>query len=259
MSKIGLMAIDIHGCVNLVTYGPTVWWDIPGFSQATITDVKTTKRKDYVIQYHLDDGYDPSFLINQTTGQLSTEYTNPTNGRLEAGPGWSIIAGTPTPVSGSPNKFTVPLNESYFTPLVGYKLLARESFIHCNKVSVSKNTINNNFTLLNCAGFGVISTDNRKPTFNSFSLKPAPFPPPNGTKLPVRSSSADGIHSIGDFIGPTFDSCFFSSLDDDCMTVHGSLYQTQGLGPSANSFKRRKATQRTEIFYISIPAVVTTS
>ncbi|KAL8635755.1 MAG: hypothetical protein Q9226_009319, partial [Calogaya cf. arnoldii] len=191
---------------------------------------------DYVIQYHLDDGYDPSFLVNQTTGQLSAEYTNPTNGRLEAGPGWSTIAGTPTTVSGSPNTFTVPLIDSYFTPLVGYKLLARGSFM-CNKVSVSTNTIINDFTLVNCAGFGFISTDNRKPTFNSFFLKPAPIPPPNGTKLPVRSSSADGIHNVDDFTGPTFDSCFFSSLDDDCMAVHSSLYQTQGAGPSANSFQ----------------------
>lgn len=196
--------------------------------------------KDYTIQYHLDDGYDPSFLVNTITGQLNAEYINPKNGRLEAGPGWSTITGTPTPFSENPNTFTVPLNDSYFTPQEGYKLLARGSFIMCSKVSNSNNTIINDFTLLNCAGFGFISTGNRKTTFNSFSLKPATFPPPNGTELPVRSSSADGIHSVGDFIGPTFDSCFFSSLDDDCMAVHGSLYQMQGAGPSENSFRAPK-------------------
>jgi len=42
MSKVGLTAIDINNCSNLVTYGPTVWWDVPGFSQATITDVEKT-------------------------------------------------------------------------------------------------------------------------------------------------------------------------------------------------------------------------
>lgn len=44
MSKVGLTAIGIYSCSNLVTYGPTVWWDVPGFSQATITDVQQTSR-----------------------------------------------------------------------------------------------------------------------------------------------------------------------------------------------------------------------
>lgn len=44
MSKVGLTAVKIYNCSNLVTYGPTVWWDVPGFSQATITDVQRTSR-----------------------------------------------------------------------------------------------------------------------------------------------------------------------------------------------------------------------
>ena len=236
MTKTGLTAFNIYRCANLVTYGPTVWWDTPGFSQATITEVSRTSDKDFLLQYHLDNGYDPSFLVNETTGQLNAEYTNPETGRLEAGPGWSVISGTPAPVDGKENTYNVPLSNSYFIPMVGYKLLARGDFIFCNEVSESNNTIINDFTLLNCAGFGWFSGSNRKTTFDSFSLKPASFPPPNGTELPARSSSADGIHSAGDYIGPTFDSCFFSALDDDCMAVHGSLYSIQGAGASPNSF-----------------------
>ena len=240
MTKVGLTAFNIYRCADLVMYGPTVWWDIPGFSQATVTDVRKTADSDFLIQYHLDDGYDSSFLVNETTGQLNAEYTNPETGRLEAGPGWSVISGTPAPVDGKVNTYTVPLSGPYFTPMIGYKLLARGKFIFCNEVSESNNTIVNDFTLLNCAGFGWFSGSNRKTTFNSFSLKPAPFPPPNGTELPARSSSADGIHSGGDYIGPTFDSCFFSALDDDCMAVHGSLYSVQGAGSSPNSFTASK-------------------
>lgn len=236
MVKVSLTAFNIYRCSNLVTYGPTVWWDTPGFSQATITDVQKNSGNDFQITYHLDDGYDPSFLVNQTTGKLNAEYTNPTTGRLEAGPGWSTINGAPTSLDGKEKTFRVPLQGSYFTPQVGYKLLARGEFIFCNQVTESNNTIINDFTLFNCAGFGFFSGSNRKTTFSSFSLKPAPFPPQNGTELPARSSSADGIHSSGDYIGPTFDSCFFSALDDDCMAVHGSLYSTQDAGPEANSF-----------------------
>ena len=39
-------------------------------------------------------------------------------------------------------------------PLIGYKILARGGFIVGNKVAESNNTIINDFTLLNCAGFG---------------------------------------------------------------------------------------------------------
>lgn len=236
MSKVGLTAFNIYECSDLITYGPTVWWDTPGFSQATITDVKNTGGNNYNIELHLDDGYNSSHLFNATTGQLNGEYTNPSTGRLQAGPGWSTVTGNPSPVSGQPNTYNVVLPNSYFKPLVGYKLLARGDFIFCNQVTKSNNTIINDFTLLNCAGFGFFSGANRKTTFNSFSLKPASFPPPGGTELPARSSSADGIHSGGDYVGPTFDSCFFSALDDDCMAVHGSLYQMRGAGSSANSF-----------------------
>ena len=236
MTKVGLPAFNIYGCSDLMTYGPVVWWNTPGFSQATITGVKGTGEKNYSIQYHLDDGYDPSFLVNASTGLINAEYTDPKTGRLQAGPGWSTVSGSVTAVQGHENSYTFPIAGSYFTPLVGHKLLARGKFIFCNEVSNSNNTIINDFTLLNCAGFGFFSGSNRKTTFNSFSLKPADFPPPNGTELPARSSSADGIHSSGDYIGPTFDSCFFAALDDDCMAVHGSLNKIQGTGSSANSF-----------------------
>ncbi len=167
---------------------------------------------------------------------MNGEYTNPQSGRLEAGPGWSTITGTPSAVNGKENTFTVSLKGSYFTPMVGYKLLARGEFLFCNQVTNSNNTIINDFTLINCAGFGFFSGGNMKTTFNSFSLKPATFPPPGGTELAAQSSSADGIHSGGDYIGPIFDSCFFAALDDDCMAVHGSLYRLRGAGPAANSF-----------------------
>ncbi|KAI4195607.1 MAG: hypothetical protein LQ346_003385 [Caloplaca aetnensis] len=237
MTKVGLPAFSIYGCNQLQTYGPTVWWDTPGFSQATITNVESTGGQDYNVQFHLDDGYDSSFLLNSSTGELHGQYTNPKTGRLEAGPGWSTVSGATKPVTGDPNSYTVQISNSYFTPQVGYKLLARVSFIFCNKINDSNNTIVNDYTLLNCAGFGWISSGNRKSTFNSVSVKPAPFPPPNGTELPARSSSADGIHSSGDYIGPTFDSCYFAALDDDCIAVHGSLSPITGPGSAANSFK----------------------
>ena len=236
MTQVGLGGFNIYRCSNLNTYGPTVWWDTPGFSQATISNVQSVNGKDHNVEFHLDDGYDPSFLVNTTAGTMNGEYTDPKTGRLQAGPGWSTISGPVTAVEGRKNTYSVPLQNSYFKPLIGYKILARGEFIFCNKVAESNNTIINDFTLLNCAGFGYFSTSNRKTTFNSFSLKPAHFPPPNGTELPVRSSSADGIHSASDYMGPTFDSCFFSALDDDCMAVHGSLYHASGAGPTSNSF-----------------------
>ncbi|KAI4209384.1 MAG: hypothetical protein LQ351_007674 [Letrouitia transgressa] len=234
MTRVGLPAFEIYRCSDLVTYGPTAWWDTPGFSQATITDVSKTGDQAYNVQFHLDDGYDSSFLLK--SGQVSGEYTNPKTGRLEAGPGWSIISGSATAVDGKENTYTVPITDIYFTPQVGYKMLARGDFIFCNKVGESNNTIINDYTLLNCAGFTWISSANRKTTFNSYVVKPAPFPPPGGTELPARSSSADGVHSSGDYVGPTFDSCFFAALDDDCMAVHGSLYTITSAGSAANSF-----------------------
>lgn len=90
--------------------------------------------------------------------------------------------------------------------------------------------------LLNCAIFGFFSGTNRKSTFNSFSLTPASFPPPGHTKFPARSSSEDGVHRRGDYVGPTFDPGLYVTLDDDCTAVHGPPYQIQGAGSSTNLF-----------------------
>lgn len=151
----------------------------------------------------------------------------PRTGRLRAGPGWSTFTGTPSLFSGDANTYSVALPNSYFTPVVGYKLLVRGELISCNQVTKSDTTIINNFALLKCAIFGFFSGTNRKTTFNSFSLKPASFPPPGGTKLPAHSRSADGIHAGIDYVGLAFDLGLFATLDDDCMAVYGPLYQIQ--------------------------------
>lgn len=223
MTNTGYQAFQFYQNSNVVTFGPTVWWDIPGFSQATITSVHSldSTGQNFNITFRPDDGYDSSFLLNPDTGSVNGDYTDPITGRLQAGPGWSTIQGMAT--KGENNSWTVPLTNFYFYPVVGFKLLARGNFLFCNLIADCKNTVVNDFTLLNCGGFGFMSNLNTRTTFNSLSIRPAAFPPPGGTELPVRSSSADGIHSADDFIGPTFDSCLFDALDDDAMAIHGTL------------------------------------
>jgi len=60
MTTVGLPAYNNYECSDLVTYGPKVWWDTPGFSRAIITDVQITDDNSYSITYYLDDGYDPT-------------------------------------------------------------------------------------------------------------------------------------------------------------------------------------------------------
>ena len=214
-----IRAFNIDSCSNLTTFGPTVWWDVPGFSQATITAVTpSADNSSYEIEFHLD-GYNSTFLFSD--GQLNAEYISPLTGRLEAGPGWSNVGASVTP-TGAPNTFSFNFNEFvYFAPQVGYKLVSRGEFLFCNLVANSNHTTINDFTLLNCGGYGYFSTSSRRTTWDSFSLKPADFPPPGGTMLPARSGSADGLHSQGDFVGPVIDSCFLTALDDDCIAIGG--------------------------------------
>lgn len=234
MTNSQYQAFQYYQCNNITTYGPTVWWDTPGFSQATITAVKALDAtgRNFNITFRPDDGYNSSFLVNSTTGAFLLEYTDPKTGRLQAGPGWSNFKSTATKAPN--NSWIAPLTNSYFHPIVGYKLLARGSALFCNIVTQSNNTVINDFTLLNCGGYGFFSTGSRSSTFNSFSIKPAPFAPPGGTELPARANSADGIHSIHDFVGPTIDSCLFSALDDDCIAVQGSLNAISSIVGSTN-------------------------
>ena len=225
-------ALNVESCSNLTTYGPSLWWDVPGFGQATITAVTQQADSTYEVEFHLDDGYNSSTLLSN--GVLNGEYTSPFTGRLQAGPGWSTFGGTATAVSGKPNTYSFSYTDGYFAPRVGYKILSRGQFLFCNQVQSSNHTTLNDFTMHNCGGFGFFSSSNRKTTFNSFTLKPAHFPPPGGTELPARSSSADGIHSADDFVGPTIDSAYFAALDDDCIAIHGSL--ANATGRSGNTF-----------------------
>lgn len=241
MSKDGLTGFSISNCTDFIIHGPTMWWDLPGFSQATISEVKRTGdgstpgNGDYDVTIHLDAGYDPKFLLDTTTNQLDGQYTDPKTGRLAAGNGWSRFSGTASQVPGKPNYYTFSATNLYFIPQVGYKLLARGDFVHCNHIDRSTRTVINDFTILNCAGFNFLLTGNHMSTFNSLSIKPADFAPPGGTELPARSSSADGVHSVGDFIGPTLNNCFFSALDDDCVAVHGNIFDITGNADSPDS------------------------
>jgi len=91
MSKVGLPAFYIYECSDLVTYGPKLWWDTPGFLQANITDVGSTGDNNYSIAYHLDDGYDSCFLVYASTGQFNADNTDPTTAHA----GKPVPAGAP--------------------------------------------------------------------------------------------------------------------------------------------------------------------
>lgn len=67
------------------------------------------------------------------------------------------MSGTATAVEGHENTYRVPLQESYFQPLVGHKIFARGRFIFGNQVMESKNTVTNDFKLLNCGGLECFS------------------------------------------------------------------------------------------------------
>ena len=188
-----------------------------------ITEVKRTgdgstpDYGNYDVTVILDSGYESKYLLNASTKYLDGEYTHPQSYRLQVGPSWSKLSGDATEIAGKPDHYSFSSPITYFAPKAGHKLLTRGKFLFCNQVTDSTRTIINDFTILSCAGFSWFSTSNHKTTFKSLSIRPAGFAPPGGTELPARSSSADGVHRSGDFVGPTFNHCFFSTLDNDCM------------------------------------------
>ena len=179
MTERVLTAVKIEGCAKTSLIGPSVWWDEPGFSQATITDVRKDAEH-YKIDYHPDDGYNSTFLTDKD-GNLNVDYTHPKTGRLVAGPGWSTIGGVkPAPAASVSNAFTVsvPAKSLSFAPEKGFKLLARGEFLFCNAITDCNDTSLVDFHLLNCGGFGILSNANRRTVFDSVQVKRAPFPPP---------------------------------------------------------------------------------
>ncbi len=146
-------AFSIQDCSNLTTYGPTVWYEVPGFSQATITAVVPQSDGSFAVSFRPDDGYNSSYLVSD--GQMNGVYTDPATGLLQAGPGWSTMGGPVTAVDGQDNTYLYAYTGGYFTPQVGYKIMARGEFLFCNTVANSNYTTINDFTLLNCGGFSL--------------------------------------------------------------------------------------------------------
>lgn len=152
----------MYDCSGPVTYGPTVYWDKPGFPQATTTGVDYTGDDNCDIEFHIDDGYNSSYLFSATTGRVSGEDTNPSIGQLSACLGWSTVTGDPSSVSRQANRYNVAQPYSYCTPFICYELLASGEFMFWNQGTNSNKIIINDFNLLNCAGFAFFSGVNRK-------------------------------------------------------------------------------------------------
>lgn len=221
---------SIDRCSYLTTYGPTMYYSVPGFSQATITQSSYVSGSTYQFQFQCDAGYDCSSMVQ--SGNLNAEYIDPNTGLLQPGPGYSVFVGPATMINSNTWQYTY--YGAYFAPLPGHKLLSRGQFLYCNKIQASNYTSINDFTTLNCGGINWLSYLNVKPYFNSIVVKPATFPPPGGTALPMRSSNGDGIHSNSDLVGPQVDSCLFSLLNDDCIAIQGEIGFTYS--SSGNTF-----------------------
>ncbi|KAI9829052.1 MAG: hypothetical protein M1832_000075 [Thelocarpon impressellum] len=236
MNQRNLTAFYFDACDKVTLYGPVVYWDIPGHAQATITAARNVSGT-ITVEYRPDAGYSTDGLVN-AEGNMRARYGHPVTGRLVPSVTGSSILGQPVPISGRPGYFSMVMTpwSATYMPLVGHKIIARGNGIMCNKVYESNDTQIIDYTLLNCAGFGFHSLHNRRTVFDSLQIKRAPFPPPGGTELPARSSSADGVHSGEDIVGPTLDSCYFESLDDDCIAIHGTARTITAMGPTPNTF-----------------------
>lgn len=105
-----------------------------------------TEDHNYSVEFHIDDDYNSSSCFNATTAFCMVSiHTSPSTGRLQADTGWSTVPGTPSLVCRQANTYSVVLPNSYFTPPIGYELLARGESILCNQGTNSNNTVINDF------------------------------------------------------------------------------------------------------------------
>jgi uncharacterized protein (TIGR03437 family) len=211
--------LHFNNCNSVMFHGATMYYGTPPFSQGVIRAV-ASDGSSFDIQ--IEKGYptnldDPKYFTSQIIGHLFDRTTRWWKRNV-----YGDIYGSKTQRLG-PDTFRVFTNSlagGAVGDLVGFRSGTGD---HIVRVTASSGMTLRDLTILNSANFAVVETlggDLGPNHYTSITVKRGNRPPGAITD-PLFSATADGFHSSEARYGPDVENCYFESMPDDGIAIHG--------------------------------------
>jgi hypothetical protein len=212
------LGINFFGCDRVFFHGATLYYGTTPFSQGVIQAVASNASLDVQIEAgyptNLDD---PKYYTPNLIGHLFDSST-----RWWKRNSYGDVYGNSTQRLG-PNTFRVLASNTAGAAvgdLIGFRSGIGD---HMIRVTASSRMTLMDLTILNSSEFGVTETaggDLGSNHYLSITIKRG-NPPPGAATGPLFSTNADGLHSVQARQGPDVENCYFESMPDDGIAVHG--------------------------------------
>jgi uncharacterized protein (TIGR03437 family) len=213
------MGVLFYKCDSVFFHGATLYYQTPPFSQGVIQAVAADGSS---FDVQIEKGYptnldDPKFFTAQIVGHLFDSATRWWKRNV-----YGDVYGTKTQRLG-PDTFRVfsgSLDGVVAGDLIGFRSGTGD---HIMRVTACSRMNLMDLTILNSANFAVADSlggDLGPNHYTSITVKRGNRPP-GATTDPLFSTTADGFHSTEARQGPDVENCFFESMPDDGIAVHG--------------------------------------
>ncbi len=211
--------IYFRNCDRVTFHGATLYYGTPPFSQGVIQAVAADGSS---FDVQIEKGYptnldDPKYFSAQILGHLFDSTTRWWKRNV-----FGDILGTRTQRLGpdSFRVFTSFLAGGAVGDLIGFRIGTGD---HTVRVELCSRMTLLDLTILNSSNYAVqesLGGDLGPNHYTSITVKRG-FRPPGATTDPLFSTTADGFHSTDARKGPDIENCYFESMPDDGIAVHG--------------------------------------
>ncbi len=212
--------IDVNNCTSVTFQGATAHYANPLFCQAKILAFGTDSTKGPYYDVQIDAGYPFSATFS------SSYVFDPATGKIKFGT-WDTSAASVQALNGSgQTRLFWGTSNTNLLPSNGYNVAVGD-YVVCRG---GGNTMLHADGCTNCTFqnlifywggvFGFFDTSAKGNHYLNDQIIRGPVPP-GATRAPMISQSADGLHSAGPRVGPDIENCYFESMCDDGIAIHG--------------------------------------
>ena len=211
--------VNFYNCNNVTFRGATLYYATTPFSQGVVQAIAADGSS---MDVQIEAGYptnldDPKYYSPQLTGHLFDSTTRWWKRNV-----YGDVYGASTQRLG-PNTFRVLTNSlggAAVGDLIGFRSGIGD---HMVRVTSSSRMTLMNLTILNSSEFGITETlggDQGPNRYIGITIKRGSRPVGAATD-PLFSTNADAFHSLEARQGPDVENCYFESMPDDGIAIHG--------------------------------------
>ena len=224
-------AVNFSNCQNVELRGLTIDYNPLPFVQGTITAAAADWSW---MDVRLHDGYPDEM----PTGNRVEVYSRITRKMVKDV--WTLFGTTVTPVGARTYRFIIGIGGYQGRVSVGDLITDELPVVNAHGIRIndSRGVILRDVTLYTAPVFAILESRGGPNQYLGVHVVLGPTPP-GATEPRLKTSTADGIHSVSAVVGPVVENCVLENLGDDGVAIHGkfgTVLSGQGTLLTTNNF-----------------------